>query len=40
MDNFEYVDMDKIQIKTSDDDEKTDEKVLDILDQIRLDSTY
>lgn len=29
MDNFEYVDMDKIQIKTSDDDEKPDEKVLD-----------
>lgn len=44
MDNFEYVDMDKIQIKTGDDNEKPEEKVLDIpdqiMDQIRLVSTY
>lgn len=44
MDNFEYVDMDKIEIKTGDDEEKPDEKVLDIpdqiMDQIRLVSTY
>ena len=44
MDNFEYVDMDQIQIKTGGDDEKPDEKVLDIpeniMDQIRLVSTY
>ena len=43
MDNFEYVDMDKIQIKTQD-TEKPEEKVLDIpenvMDQIRLVSTY
>lgn len=30
MDNFEYVDMDKIQLKTGEGDEKPDEKVLDI----------
>ncbi len=40
MDNFEYVDMDKIQLKTGGGDEKPDEKVLDIpeniMDQIRL----
>ena len=44
MDNFEYVDMDKIQIKMDEDDEKPEEKVLDIpdqiMDQIRLVSTY
>ena len=44
MDNFEYVDMDKIQMKTGEGDEKPDEKVLDIpkniIDQIRLVSTY
>ena len=44
MDNFEYVDMDKIQLKTGEGDEKPDEKVLDIpkniIDQIRLVSTY
>lgn len=44
MDNFEYVDMDKIQLKTGEGDEKPDEKVLDIpeniMDQIRLVSTY
>ncbi len=44
MDNFEYVEMDKIKIKTGDGDEKPDEKVLDlpdqIIDQIRLASTY
>ncbi len=44
MDNFEYVDMDKIQLKTIDLSEKHDEKVLDIpdniMDQIRLVSTY
>ena len=38
MDNFEYVDMDKIQMKTGEGDEKPDEKVLDIpkniIDQI------
>ena len=28
MDNFEYVDMDKIQLKTGEGDEKPDEKVL------------
>lgn len=42
MDNFEYVDMDKIKLTTG--DEKPDEKVLDIpdriMDQIRLVSTY
>ena len=40
MDNFEYVDMDEIQVKTGEGDEKPDEKVLDIpeniMDQIRL----
>lgn len=44
MDNFEYVDMDKIQLKTGEHDEKPEEKVLDIpeniIDQIRLVSTY
>jgi len=44
MDNFEYVDIDKIQLKTTEDDEKPEEKVLDIpeniMDQIRLVSTY
>lgn len=44
MDNFEYVDMDKIKIKTGDENDKPDEKVLDIpdqiMDQIRLVSTY
>lgn len=44
MDNFEYVEMDKIKIKTGEDDERPDEKVLDlpdqIMDQIRLVSTY
>ncbi|MBS4901640.1 MAG: ATP-binding protein [Coprobacillus sp.] len=43
MDDFEYVDMDKIQIRT-DGEKKPDEKVLDIpiniMDQIRLVSTY
>ena len=41
---IEYVDMDKIQLKTGEGDEKPDEKVLDIpeniMDQIRLVSTY
>ncbi|SFQ24410.1 hypothetical protein SAMN02910358_01228 [Lachnospiraceae bacterium XBB1006] len=44
MDNFEYVDMDKVQLETGRGDEKPDEKVLDIpetvMDQIRLVSTY
>ena len=44
MDNFEYVDMDKIKFKALDSDEKPEEKVLDIpdnvMDQIRLVSTY
>lgn len=44
MDNFEYVDIDKIKIKASKEDEKPEEKVLDIpeiiMDQIRLVSTY
>ncbi|MCM1261345.1 MAG: ATP-binding protein [Butyrivibrio sp.] len=44
MDNFEFVDMDKIQLKTTEGDEKPEEKVLDIpeniMDQIRLVSTY
>ena len=44
LDNFEYVDIDKIQLKTIDLSEKLDEKVLDIpdniMDQIRLVSTY
>ena len=41
---FEYVDMDKIQVKAGEGDEKPEEKVLDIpeniMDQIRLVSTY
>lgn len=44
MDYFEYVDMDKIQLKAGDDGEKPEEKVLElpetIMDQIRLVSTY
>lgn len=40
MDNFEYVDIDKMQLKKGEGDEKPDEKVLDIpeniMDQIRL----
>ena len=44
MDNFEYVDIDKMQLKKGEGDEKPDEKVLDIpeniMDQIRLVSTY
>lgn len=44
MDNFEYVDMDQIKLKTNDEEEKPDEKVLElpetIMDQIRLVSTY
>lgn len=44
MDNFEYVDMDQIQFKVGEGDEKPEEKVLDlpenIIDQIRLVSTY
>ena len=44
MDNFEYVDMDKIQLDVGEDNEKPEEKVLDIpeniMDQIRLVSTY
>lgn len=44
MDNFEYVDMDKIQFRAEDGNEKPEEKVLDIpeniMDQIRLVSTY
>lgn len=44
MDNFEYVDMDQIKLKTDDEKEKPDEKVLElpetIMDQIRLVSTY
>lgn len=44
MDNFEYVDLDKIQLKVGDDGEKPEERVLDlpetIMDQIRLVSTY
>lgn len=44
MDNFEYVDMDKISFKAGEGDEKPEEKVLDlpenIMDQIRLVSTY
>lgn len=43
MDNFEYVDMDKIELK-ADDDGRPEEKVLElpetIMDQIRLVSTY
>ena len=44
LDDFEYVDMDKIQVKTGEGDEKPEERVLDlpesIMDQIRLVSTY
>lgn len=44
MDNFELVDMDKLQLETGNDEEKPEEKVLDIpeniMDQIRLVSTY
>ena len=44
MDNFEYVDMDKIQLKAGENEERPEEKVLDIpdqiMDQIRLVSTY
>lgn len=44
MDNFEFVDMDKIKLKTTEDDVKPEEKVLDIpeniMDQIRLVSIY
>lgn len=44
MDNFEYVDMDQIKLKADGEDEKPDEKVLElpetIMDQIRLVSTY
>ena len=44
MDNFEYVDMNQIKLKTDDEEEKPDEKVLElpetIMDQIRLVSTY
>lgn len=44
MDNFEYVDMDQIKLKTNDEEENPDEKVLElpetIMDQIRLVSTY
>ena len=44
MDDFEYVDMDKIRAKMDSDEEKPDEKALDIpeqiMDQIRLVSVY
>lgn len=44
MDNYEYVDMDQIKLRTEDEGEKPDEKVLElpetIMDQIRLVSTY
>jgi len=44
MDNFEYVDMDKIKLKTGEGVESPEEKVLDIpdsiMEQIRLVSTY
>ena len=44
MDNFEYVDMNKIQLSAGEGEDKPDEKVLDIpdkiMDQIRLVSTY
>lgn len=44
MDNFEYVDMDEIRFKMDSDDEKPEEKALDIpeqiMDQIRLVSVY
>ena len=44
MDDFKYVDIDKIQVKASDEEERPEEKALDIpeniMDQIRLVSTY
>ncbi len=44
MDDFEYVDMDKIRVKIDPDEEKPEEKALDIpeqiMDQIRLVSVY
>lgn len=44
MDNFKYVDMDEIHLKMDSDDEKPEEKALDIpeqiMDQIRLISVY
>lgn len=44
MDNFEYVDMDKIELKVGEGGERPEEKALDIpetiMDQIRLVSTY
>jgi hypothetical protein len=44
MDNFEYVDMDKIRLEVDDENDKPEEKVLElpetIMDQIRLVSTY
>lgn len=44
LDNYEYVDMDKIRFKFEEDDSKPEEKILDlpdrIMDQIRLVSTY
>lgn len=44
MDDFEYVDMDEIRVKMDSDDEKPEEKALDIpeqvMDQIRLVSVY
>lgn len=44
LDNFEYVDMDQIQLKGKEGEEKPEEKVLDLpenlMDQIRLVSTY
>ena len=44
MDDFEYVDADKIPVKADDDEERPEEKALDIpeniMDQIRLVSTY
>lgn len=44
MDDFEYVDMDKIHVKMDSDEEKPEEKALDIpeqvMDQIRLVSVY
>ena len=44
LDDFEYVDMDKIRVKAGEGDKKPEERVLDlpekIMDQIRLVSTY
>lgn len=44
LEDFEYVDMDKIRVKAGEGDEKPEERVLDlpekIMDQIRLVSTY